>query len=206
MVGGFMRTKITLSGCVVYQDEPLALKKKWHSDDSIYELSHRCGNNYCINKNHLVFKYLCLDSKYNIEEYDNSQEGRSRPLTMEDAERIRELVKTMRNVDVAKLYGISTSSVYNIKSGVSYRSAERKPVAKYRTPSTIYFVENIERIWGEYLEIRSLREIARIYKVHPHFVRREFGGRLNGHNLEKNRHNGTFASRNKNYYDNTEGG
>lgn len=159
------------TGCEIAVDEPLMPKRYWAEGPAIYEINHRCNNKWCFNKNHITF--MC------VREYTtllNCPEAEPKPrtitkktkLTYEQAQEIKELLKTTSRKEVMETYGVTSMVISHILAGRSYANKEgKKTYAKTAR-------ENRDEVWNDYLRINSIKAVCFKWDISPMTFQRMF--------------------------------
>lgn len=110
-------------GMSAYKGESIAASKvAWiftHGEPAKGEhVCHNCDNPICCNPAH----FFLGSHRQNMQDMHlKGRNGKKNTLTPEQVREIRELAKTMRSVDIAKLYGVHSPIVSGIKHGKKYR-------------------------------------------------------------------------------------
>ena len=93
-------------------------------------LDHLCKNTVCVNPKHLEIVSIT----------ENARRGKHVKLGMKQAREIRQLIKQRKtHEEIAKMYGVSTSSISYINSRKTWREEERP----HRMPK----VKSIPKVW-----------------------------------------------------------
>lgn len=81
-----------------------------------HEASHSCGNRKCVNPTHLRWDTRAGNQADRLAHGTHNRGSRSKfaKLTPDDVIRIRELYGTMKQVDLAEMFGVSRSTVRGI--------------------------------------------------------------------------------------------